>query len=135
MNWSRALFAGFVGGIVVNIYEFVIHGFVMTGTYMKYPVFDREPANPAWFVALAVILGVIAAIIFAKTRASWAPGPKGGLVFGFWVGLIGFFAQFYYPLVIAGFPYYLAWCMGGIALIGYLLFGVVVGAMYKASPA
>jgi len=135
MNWAKALLAGVVGGIVVNIYEFGMHGFVMADTYMKYPVFDKEQANPAWFVTLSVIMGIFAAIIFAKTRSSWSPGPKGGLVFGFWVGLIAFFAQFYYPLVIAGFPYHLAWCWGGITLIGYLLFGLVVGAMYKGSSA
>ena len=132
MNWTKAIVAGGVGGIVVNLYEFLIHGFVMADTYMKYPVFDKPQANPLWFVLLSVLLGIFAALIFAKTRSSWSAGVKGGLTFGFMIGLIAFFAQFYYPLVIAGFPYYLSWCWGGISLIGYLIFGAVAGAIYKA---
>lgn len=132
MNWTKALVAGLVGGIAVNFYEFLVHGFVMADTYMKYPVFDKEQANPVWFVLLSVLLGIFAAVIFARTRAAWPAGVKGGVTFGLMMGLIAFFAQFYYPLVIAGFPYYLSWCWGGISLIGYLIFGLVAGAIYRS---
>ena len=52
-----------------------------------------------------------------------------------WLGWIGFFAQFYPALTIAGFPYYLSWCWGGIELIGWLIFGWVAGALYKVQSA
>jgi len=134
MNWGKVLLTGLVGGIVVNIYEFIMHGMIMRGTYESYEVFAREPASPLWFVLLAVIIGIAGAMIFAKTRAAWGPGTKGGLVFGAFVGIIAFFAQFYYPLTIAGFPYYLAWCWGGIAFIGWLVFGAVASFFIKEQP-
>ena len=43
------------------------------------------------------------------------------------------FGNFYNPLVIDGFPYYLAWCHGGITLIGSVVGGAVVGLMIKRS--
>jgi hypothetical protein len=136
MNWGRALLAGIVGGVAVTAYQIVIHGFVMADTYMKYPVFAVQPVpNRVWFLVVAILMGCFAAIIFAKTRSAWAPGTKGGLVFGFWLGWIGFFAQFYPALTIAGFPYYLSWCWGGIELIGWLIFGWVAGALYKVQSA
>lgn len=138
MNWTKALIAGVVGGIVVNIYDFVMHGIIMGNTYREYStVFTQEQANPVWFFVVAIFIGIFGAVLFAKTRNSWAPGAKGGMTFGFFVGLIAFFAQFYSPLVIEGFPYYLAWCWGGITLIGWLIFGAVFGLIVKggAPPA
>jgi len=130
MNVSKALLAGAVGGVVVAVYDFIVHGLIMDATYKKYTLF-RQDANMVWFPILAIVIGVVAAVIFAKTRSSWAAGVKGGVTFGFWLGLIGFFATFYNPLVFNEFPYYLTWCMGSILLIGWLVYGAVVGVMYK----
>ena len=46
-------------------------------------------------------------------------------------GMFGFFAQFFNPLVLEGFPYYLGWCWGGINLIVSLVLGLVLGAIVK----
>ena len=132
MNWSKTLIAGVVAGIALNLTEWVLHGFVMAGTYMKYPdVFDQEPANPLHFLLVAVCIALVAAMLFSKSRASWADGVKGGATFGAFLGLFGFFTHFYSPMVIDGFPYYLAWCQGGITFIGMVIVGVVLGAVIK----
>jgi hypothetical protein len=131
MNWTRALIAGVVGGIVVNIADFVQHGLILGSAYEKYDVFTKEQANPLHFLSIAVLTGIFAAILFAKTRDSWPEGIKGGLMFGTLLGLVYFFQPFYSPLVIEGFPYHLAWCWGGVHLIDSVLFGGVVGLIYK----
>ncbi len=133
MNWSRAILAGVVGGIVVSVANFVMHGIIMANTYMKYPVFTQEEANPLWFFLIAILIAIAAAILFARTRACWGEGIGGGVSYGFWVGLVGFFGPFYNPLVIEGFPYFLAWCHGGILLIGFVVLGAVLGVMVKKS--
>lgn len=132
MNWTRALVAGVVGGIVVNIADFIQHGLLLGQEYTRYDqVFSQVQANPLYFVAIAVLTGIFAAILFAKTRLSWAPGVKGGLTFGLLLGLVMFWYPFYSTLVIKDFPYHLSWCWGGINLIDSLLFGAVVGLIYK----
>lgn len=132
MNWNRAILAGVVGGIVLWLASFLLHGFVMANTYVKYPeVFSQEQSNPLWFLLLEILIAIPAAIIFTKTRASWAAGVTGGLVFGFWLGVLGFFPQFFNSLVIKDFPYYLGWCWGGIQIIVSLLLGAVLGVMIK----
>jgi hypothetical protein len=132
MNWGRIILAVVVGGIVLWLANFGLHGFVMANTYMEYPeVFNQEASNPLWFLLLELLIALPAAVIFSKTRGSWAAGAKGGLVFGFWVGFLGFFPQLFNPLVIEGFPYYLGWCWGGINLIVSLLLGVVLGVVIK----
>jgi hypothetical protein len=130
MNWSKALISGVVGGVAVAVYNAVTHGFIMAGEYAKVAHF-RADASPVWFVVLAILAGAVAGILFAKSRASWAAGPKGGMAFGLWLGLIAFLMAFYLPLTQKDFPYYLTWCMGSIDLIGWIVFGAVVGAMNK----
>jgi hypothetical protein len=53
------------------------------------------------------------------------------MVFGFWVGLVIAFTQFFYPLVINQFPYHLAWCWSGIDIIGWMIMGLVFALIYK----
>jgi site-specific recombinase len=130
---SRTLLAAIVGGVVMWLVSFVLHGLVMGSTYMKYPdVFTQEQTNPVLFLVVELLIAFPAAVIFAKTRGSWAPGVAGGLVFGFWLGLFGSFAQLFSPMVMEGFPYYLGWCWAGINLIVTLALGAVYGAMIKA---
>ena len=131
MNWMKAILAGVVGGVVVTIYNFLVHSYIMGATYEKYEVFAVEPANPIWFFVVGVVIALMGALLFARSRSSLAPGIAGGLAFGFFLGLVAFFSGFYNTLVINGFPYYLSWCWGGINLIGWMVFGVVAGAIYK----
>lgn len=132
MNWTRVLVAGVVAGIVTNLADFVMHGMIMANTYMKYTqVFSQTQANPLWFLLVSLCLGLASAVLFGKTRNSWAAGWAGGATFGFFLGLVGFWPGFYNPLVIDGFPYYLAWCWGGIIMIDCLLAGAVLGAIIK----
>ncbi len=133
MNWTKALFTGIVGGIVVCAYNFLMHGVIMANAYTKYSVFRQDAANPLWFFVVAIVLGIFGALLFAKTRSSWAAGIKGGLAFGFWLGMVAFFFQFYNPLIFEDFPYHMSWCWGGINLIGWMVFGIVAGIIYKGN--
>ena len=130
MNWSKAVIAGLVGGVALWFSNFILHGLVMGGTYQKYEVF-RMDSGPMYFLAISVLMAVFAALLFAKTRGSWAAGLTGGATFGFFLGLFTFFAHFYNPLTIDGFPYYLSWCWGGIGLIALTIMGAAIGLVYK----
>lgn len=133
MNWTRIALAGAAAGIVTWLSDFVLHSMVMANTYKGLSqVYSQTPVNPAWFLLIATTICFMAALLFAKTRGSWAAGWKGGLTFGFYLGMAVFFVGFYNPLVIDGFPYYLAWCQGGIAMIDNLLAGAVIGSIIKA---
>ncbi len=47
MKWNRIVLAAVIGGIVMWLASFVLHGLVMGGTYVKYPeVFTQEEGNP-----------------------------------------------------------------------------------------
>ena len=118
----------------MNIVSFVLHGFVMADTYRRYDqVFEQEAANPLFFVLTSLALGLVVAIVFSKTRAAWSAGIKGGLTFGALAGLLPGFTNFYWPMVIAGFPYFLAWCWLGIDVIVFAVGGAVLALIIKPS--
>lgn len=130
MNWTRIVLAGVVAGIVAFFANFVMHGMLLADTYKKYTdAFSQVQVSPFKFLAVALAVNICVAILFGRTRASWAAGVKGGLTFGLFLGLAQFFTHFYNPLVIGGFPYYLGWCWGGIGVISGLLTGAVLGAI------
>ena len=132
MNWQKALVAGVAAGIAASIAEFVLHGMIMSSTYMKYPdVFTQEQANPLYFLLVAVCMSIFAAILFGKTRQSWADGFQGGATYGFFLGMVYFWPRFYDAIVYEGYPYYLSWCQGGINLIVAVISGAVMGALYR----
>jgi len=68
MNWTKAILAGVVGGVVATIANSVLHGVIMANTYMKYDDFTKEAANPLWFFLVGICIGMPVAILFAKTR-------------------------------------------------------------------
>jgi len=132
MNWSKIAIGGLVAGIAMNVTEWVLHGVVMRSTYEKYPdVFRQEQSSPLYFVLAAVCVCLAAALLFSKSRSSWAAGVTGGATFGACLGLVAFFTFFYNPLVFDGYPYYLAWCQGTITLIAFVIAGAVLGLVIK----
>jgi len=132
MNWTRIVLGALAAGIATTAVDFVQHGIILAPTYERLnQVFSQTQANPVWFAVIAVTICFFAALLFAKTRGSWAPGWNGGLAFGFFLGLVGFFHGFYDPLVIDGFPYYLSWCQGGAVLIDSVVAGTILGAVVK----
>ena len=132
MNWTKIVIAGVAGGVAMNLADWLTHGFIMRDTYMGLPeVFTQEEANPGFFFLVAVCMALAAAFLYAKTHGCWAGGLKGGVVFGLCLGLVLFFVPFYNSLVIDGFPYYLAWCQGGMNLIALVVAGAVIGLIYK----
>lgn len=129
---TRVALGGLVAGIVGNIADFVLHGVLLANTYKQYSqVFAQQEANPAKFALVSVMICLLIAVLFAKTRNMWAASWKGGATFGAFFGMAVFFKNFYYPMVIDGFPYHLAWCWGGIDLINAVLVGAVLGVLIR----
>ena len=131
MNWTKIGMAGIAGGVVIWLLDFMAHGFMLANTYTRYEIFNvSEAANPLMFLFVSICIAAAAAILFARTRESWAAGAAGGATYGFFIGLVGIFPFFYNPMVLNGFPYYLAWCWSGITMIDSVILGALLGVIY-----
>jgi hypothetical protein len=70
--------------------------------------------------------------VYDRVYNSFAAGPKGGATFGLYAGvLISFPMMIFNHLMIANYPYGLAWAMTIASIIGGIIGGAVAGALYK----
>ncbi len=131
---GRWAIAGIVAGIVGWLVDFVLHGMMLGDTYARLDtVFSQTQSSPFSFLAISLATYLLLAYLFHRTRGAWAAGPVGGIVFGVLMGLVATFGNLYDPIVIADFPYYLAWCQGGAAMINGAIGGAILGALISHS--
>lgn len=131
MNPIKIVVAGIAAGVVTWLTSFVMHGVILGPTYLRFEVFTQEQTSPLTFLFVGVCVALMTALLYARTHSCWGGGLKGGMVFGVFLGLAAFFGYFYNPLVLEGFPYFLAWCWGGVNLINAVIGGAVLGLIYK----
>jgi hypothetical protein len=120
-----------VGGVVANIFDFIVMGMMMA------PVFAgiesmRQDMNPMWFVIGDFIAVFVMMVMYDRVYSSFAPGPKGGATFGAYAGLLASFPLWIFiHLMFKGFPYGLSWGLTAIGICWGAIVGSVLGAMYK----
>ncbi|MFQ5747811.1 MAG: hypothetical protein ACE5HF_11430 [Gemmatimonadota bacterium] len=136
MNVKKLILAAIVVGIVVNVYDFVIHGVLLAGTYEGLPALFRQDSPILWLV----IGGFVAALVFvwyyAKVQGSFGTGAGAGAKFGLYTGiLLGFPSQLFLNMMFVDFPYSLSW-IWVFAIIGWgIVAGATAGAMYRVDAA
>ena len=135
MDWSKAAIAGFAAGIVRAVYDYIMYCIIMRGVYHTYDAVFRQEANFVLYPVIEILIAILAGLFFAKSYSAWRPGVKGGLAFGFWMGIITSSTTFFIPLVFKGFPYFLTWCWASTGFLGWLIFGAVVAVIYREPAA
>ena len=137
MPLPRLLLTALVVGVVVNLYDFVVHGLLLTGPlYSKLPLMRQEMSLP-----LLILTDFVAALVFVwvfqRVRACFAPGAAGGATFGLYAGvLVNFPTWIASYLLLEGFTYGLAWAWILTGVVWGVLAGAVAGAvMSRPAPA
>jgi hypothetical protein len=138
LNRRRIWIGGIAGGVVWNIWSFVV-GFLVIGmpryqAAQQRGIFLPAPRYPAFelqWIVLLFILGICMSQLYAWSRATLQPGPGaaikvGGLV-GFVAGFPSNFAQAAWSPLERIFP--LGWMLE--MWIGAILATLVAGALYK----
>jgi len=119
INYGRVLLGGLIGGVVQNIGEFIFNG-VLYAKQME--EFNRQlniPPVSHSFIAKAVIMTFIAAIVAVFTYAAIRPRFGAGVKTAIIAGLILWFGFYFY----AGLLF--AWL--GLAPMDVTLVGLVWG--------
>jgi hypothetical protein len=131
VNLKKFVTIGLVLGILANVLDIVLHGFLLAGLYQAYPVFRTESPIP-----LFILGDFVAAFVFTWVYLRWGPGPAagaaGGAVFGFYAGvLVNFPTNIFLHLTIRGIPYFMAWVWTACGILWYVVLGAVAGAMNR----
>lgn len=130
MPISKLLVTTVVVGIVVNVYDFLVHGMLLQGPlYSRLPLMRTDMSVP-----LLIVTDFVAALVFVwvyqRVRSSFAPGAGGGATFGLYAGvLVNFPTWIGGYLLLEGFTYGLAWAWILTGILWAVLAGAVAGAI------
>lgn len=131
INWGRVVAGGLLAGLVLNVFDFVIHGVVLADQWNAALAAlgkgEMSGSAIAWYVAFDFVLGIATVWLYAAIRPRFGAGPKtaawAGVFVWFLVGLMFNVAQ-----VPSGiWPANLLWTSAIVSVV-YVPLAAVVGA-------
>ena len=135
INFGRVLLGGLVAGVVLNIGEWLLNGFVLHQAMTDF--FKRcgfaEPGGKFLAIAVAItfVLGIVLVLGYAAIRPRFGAGPKTAIL----AALFAWFGVVVYQNVIAAglgmVPMNLVAIALGWELVEYGLAALVGAALYK----
>ncbi|HEX4954373.1 MAG TPA: hypothetical protein VF017_13355 [Thermoanaerobaculia bacterium] len=133
MNLKRFVMAGLAGGIVLNGFDFVVHGNLLQSQYYSQnPSLFRPDAPLPWLITGDFVAAFVLAWVWARVEGSFGSGAKGGALGGFYAGvLVNFPTWIFSHLLFVGFPYSLSWVWTVTGIVSTVLVGAVIGAIYR----
>jgi hypothetical protein len=131
MNVKKLLIATVIVGVVLNVFDFVVHGMLLRGTYESLPDLFAQNDSVAGFVIGDFVFALVFVWFYDRVRSSFGEGTANGAKLGFYVGvLLGFPAQLFAPMMFVGFPYALGWEWVAVTILVGVLAGATAGAVY-----
>src|SRR6266849_4619180 len=107
INWNRVILGGLVAGVIINIFEFALHGFVLAKDMdAAVRALGREVGGSAllMFLAWGFLVGIFAVWLYAAIRPRYGAGPKTALCAGAAVWVLGYLLAAVTPFALKLFP-------------------------------
>lgn len=125
-----------VGSIVVNVIDYLVQGMLFQNMFYS-KMEGLKQTNPAWFMAMDVIMVIMFVWFYDKVYNSFSGGMAGGMKFGLYYGVIMNFPTMFFPyLMYQGTMYSYVWASIIFGIIWGAVLGSVVGKFYvKGTPA
>jgi len=135
INWGRVVVGGLLAGVVLNVYDFLINGWILSAQWnaalQALGKGEMGSGMMVWFVACDFLIGLWVVWLYAAIRPRFGAGPKTALTAGlaawFALGLIVTLSQLPMGLFPASLYYW--------NLIGWLVVGplatVAGAALYQ----
>jgi len=132
VNIGKLIVAILGVGVVANIFDFVVHGTLLSGPLYSKLTLMRTDAPMQWLIIGDFIAAAVFVIFYDRVYQSFGGGLKGGAIYGLWAGvLVNFPTWIFSHLLITGFTHELtlAWTLVGI--LGGVVAGATAGLLYK----
>jgi hypothetical protein len=138
INWNRVILGGLAAGVIINIFEFALHGFVLAKDMdAAVRALGREVGSGAllMFLAWGFLVGIFAVWLYAAIRPRYGAGAKTALCAGAAVWGLGYLLASVMPIALHIFPRYIMAIGLAVGLVEVLV-GAVTGAwLYREGPA
>lgn len=131
MNIKKVSLAVLVIGIVMNVFDGFLHGYLLRGVYQSMTVMQQD-APVVWFVVLDFVFALVFVWVYEKVKGSFSSGLAGGALYGFYAGvLVSFPSQLAMKVMFQSIPYYLAWIWTISGIAWYVVAGLLVALIYR----
>jgi hypothetical protein len=140
INWNMVLLGGLLGGLIINIFEFVFNNILVKDEWAAaMRALGRPeqigPGQITAFVVWGFLLGIFAIWLYSEIRPHYGAGLKTAVVAGVAVWFIGYLLAGVPPLVLEMFPRQLMIIGLAVGLLEIIV-GTVAGAwLYRSVPA
>ncbi len=78
MKSGKFWLAVLVGGVVLNVLDFVLHGIILHGYYAQMPELFNPPGNPVLFIVTDFVVVLIYAWVYDRVMEVLQVAPKVG---------------------------------------------------------
>ena len=138
INWNRVILGGLIAGVIINVFEFALHGFVLAKDMdAAVRALGREVGGGAllMFLAWGFLVGIFAVWLYAAIRPRYGAGPKTALCAGAAVWGLGYLLAAVGPIALHLFPRDIMAIGLAVGLVEVLV-GTVAGAwLYREATA
>jgi hypothetical protein len=133
MNLAKLLVTTVVVGIVLVVWDGLVHGMLLQRMYYAHlPNLFRADTPMGWAIVGEFVFALVWVWVYDRVYASFGGGVRGGAAFGVYAGvLLNFPMWIFNHLMFVGFPYSLSWWWVGTGIVISVIAGAVTGALYK----
>lgn len=136
MKSGKFWLAVLVGGVVVNILDFLVWGLWLGPSYIMQQAIFRQDTSMVWYIIGDFVATFVFVWVYDRVAGSFGTTVKDGATAGLYLGILMSFPTFILMyLMVKDFPYGLSWIMTIYGIIWYVILGAVVAAVMKKPAA
>src|SRR6266542_1651708 len=105
INWNRVILGGLLGGVVINVFEFVLNAVVLRKDWATAMRALGKPeqlgaGQIAAFLIWGFLVGIFAVWFYAEIRPQYGAGPRTSVIAGVAVWFLGYLLASVAPLIM-----------------------------------
>ncbi len=135
INFGRVLLGGFVAGIIINVFEFVLNGVVLADQWPGVMAAINRPAlgmnDIVYFNIMGFAIGIIAVWTYAAIRPRFGAGVKTGVYAGLLTWATAYAITTVTPVVMGVFSLHMALVLVMVGLVEIVVATVAGAWLYK----
>ena len=138
INWARVILGGLVAGLIINIFEFILHGVIIAQDMAAATSALGKQVGGAqlcMFLTWGFLVGIFAVWLYAALRPRYGPGPKTALCAGSAVWGLGYLLASVTSIALNLFPLRIMIIGLAVGLVEVLVATLVGARLYREETA
>ena len=135
INLGRVLLGGFVAGVVVNIFEFLLNGMLLADQWPGVMASINRPPismhDVVIFNILGFVFGIAAVWTYAAIRPRFGAGVKTAIYAGALTWVTAYFLATTTPVIMGVIPLRMACVLVAVGLVEIVVATIVGAWLYK----